>query len=204
MTISFWVGTVTVSTFSGLASHLTQFANSSNTTQQYSDKLSWLLNNGPAVSTQQKITKSHLWFEVLSMETWQSHSPEKKFSLQVRGSVTVDVFFKKIWWTQTCPFKGPLIPLFWTSDNVSYGFQSQSGQPYLHLVETYMMYILWDLPLLQHQPTSCWPVWWPVTFLHMHASAEVGCQTWLGDLQHSIHKSIFSFTLKWFCTVWMP
>ena len=29
----------------------------------------------------------------------------------------------------------PLIPLFWTSGDVSTGFQSQSGQPYLHLVE---------------------------------------------------------------------
>ena len=30
-------------------------------------------------------------------------------------------------------FVGPLVPLFWTSGNIS-GFQSQSGQPYLHLV----------------------------------------------------------------------
>ena len=29
---------------------------------------------------------------------------------------------------------GPLIPLFWTSGDVSSGFQSQSGQPYLCLV----------------------------------------------------------------------
>ena len=29
-------------------------------------------------------------------------------------------------------FVGPLIPLFWTSVDVSFGFQSQSGQPYLH------------------------------------------------------------------------
>ena len=28
---------------------------------------------------------------------------------------------------------GPLIPLFWTSSDVSSGFQSQSGQPYSHL-----------------------------------------------------------------------
>ena len=32
-------------------------------------------------------------------------------------------------------FVGPLIPLFWTSGGVSSGFQSQSGQPYSHLVE---------------------------------------------------------------------
>ena len=35
---------------------------------------------------------------------------------------------------------GPLIPVFWTSDDIS-GFQSQSGQPYSHLVEAYMLHI---------------------------------------------------------------
>ena len=36
---------------------------------------------------------------------------------------------------------GPLIPLFWTSGDVSSGFQNQSGQPYLHLAEAYMIYV---------------------------------------------------------------
>ena len=37
---------------------------------------------------------------------------------------------------------GPLIPLFWTSGDVSSGFQSQSGQLYSHsLAEGYMLYI---------------------------------------------------------------
>ena len=31
-----------------------------------------------------------------------------------------------------CPFLGPLVPLFWTSSDVSSGFQSQSGLPYSH------------------------------------------------------------------------
>ena len=35
-------------------------------------------------------------------------------------------FLKKILLV-TCPFVGPLIPLFWTSGGVSSGFQSQSG-----------------------------------------------------------------------------
>ena len=30
----------------------------------------------------------------------------------------------------TCPFLGPLVPLFWISGDVSSGFQSQSGLPY--------------------------------------------------------------------------
>ena len=34
---------------------------------------------------------------------------------------------------------GPLIPMFWTSGDVSSGFQSQSGQPFLHLAEVYML-----------------------------------------------------------------
>ena len=44
-------------------------------------------------------------------------------------------FFKKNL-VDTCPFIGPL---FWTSGDVSSGFQSQSGQSYLHLAEAYMM-----------------------------------------------------------------
>ena len=34
-----------------------------------------------------------------------------------------------------CPFVDPLAPLFWTSGDVSSGFQRQSGQPYSHSVE---------------------------------------------------------------------
>ena len=37
---------------------------------------------------------------------------------------------------------GPLILLFWTFGDVSSQFQSQSGQPYLHLAE---MYVSWCL-----------------------------------------------------------
>ena len=36
---------------------------------------------------------------------------------------------------------GPLILLFWTSGDVSSGFQSQSGQPYLRLAEAYVLYV---------------------------------------------------------------
>ena len=36
---------------------------------------------------------------------------------------------------------GPLIPPFWTSGDVLSGFQSQSGQPYLHLIEAYMLHV---------------------------------------------------------------
>ena len=35
-------------------------------------------------------------------------------------------FFKKFL-ADTCPFLGPLVPLFWISGDVSSGFQSQSG-----------------------------------------------------------------------------
>ena len=31
-----------------------------------------------------------------------------------------------------CSILGPLVPLFWISSDVSSGFQSQSGLPYLH------------------------------------------------------------------------
>ena len=51
-------------------------------------------------------------------------------------------FFKFL--VDTCHFMGPPIPLFWTFGDVSSGFQSHSGQPYLHLAEVYRMYIPWD------------------------------------------------------------
>ena len=38
-------------------------------------------------------------------------------------------------------FWGPLIPPFWTSSDIAFGFQSQSWQLYLHLAKAYMMYI---------------------------------------------------------------
>ena len=36
-------------------------------------------------------------------------------------------FFFESFWRDTCPFLGPLVPLFWISGDVSSGFQSQSG-----------------------------------------------------------------------------
>ena len=39
------------------------------------------------------------------------------------------------------PFVGPLIPLFWASGDVFSGFQSQSGQPYLHLSGAYVLHV---------------------------------------------------------------
>ena len=41
-------------------------------------------------------------------------------------------FFFLKFLADTCPFLGPLIPLFWISGDVSSGFQSQSGLPYSH------------------------------------------------------------------------
>ena len=38
-------------------------------------------------------------------------------------------------------FVEPLITLFWTSGDVSSGFQSQSGQPYSCLVEAYVLHV---------------------------------------------------------------
>ena len=37
------------------------------------------------------------------------------------------LFFFKMFLADTCPFWGPLVPLFWISGDVSSGFQSQSG-----------------------------------------------------------------------------
>ena len=45
-------------------------------------------------------------------------------------AVLESFFFKFL--ADTCPFLVPLVPLFWISGDISSGFQSQSGLPYLH------------------------------------------------------------------------
>ena len=78
------------------------------------------------------------------------------------------VFFKKFSEDMT-PFFGTLVPLFWTSGDVSSGFRSQSGQPYSHFTEAYMCNIPWDSPLVQHLPTSWQPAWQPSHLFHIWA-----------------------------------
>ena len=56
-------------------------------------------------------------------------------------------------------FVGTLIPLFWTSGDVSSGFQSKSGQLYSCLAETYELHVPWDFLLVWHLPTSWQPAW---------------------------------------------
>ena len=57
---------------------------------------------------------------------------------------------------------GPLIPLFWTSGDVSSGFQSHRGQPHSCLAYVpYVLYVLWDSPLVWHLLTSWWQAWQP-------------------------------------------
>ena len=50
----------------------------------------------------------------------------------------VSFSFLKFWSTSVLVV-GSLISLFWTSGDVSYEFQSHSGQPYSHLVAKYMI-----------------------------------------------------------------
>ena len=57
---------------------------------------------------------------------------------------------------------------------------------YSHLAEAYMMYIPWDLHLVQHLLTSWWSTWQPVAVPHIYVFAEIGCQIWLGDLPHAL------------------
>ena len=44
-----------------------------------------------------------------------------------RKPIETDNFFLKVFGGHTCPFWGPLVPLFWISGDVSSGVQSQSG-----------------------------------------------------------------------------
>ena len=77
----------------------------------------------------------------------------------------------KITLVDTRPFVGPMMPLFWTSGDISSGFQSQSGQIYLHFVEVYVMYISWDSSLVLHLLTSWQPTWLP-SCSHPHARIQ--------------------------------
>ena len=64
----------------------------------------------------------------------------KRFQNLIPKLVMFFLFLKHFWRTWVL-FVGPLIPLFWTSGDISSRFQSQSGQPYLHLAEVYMLYV---------------------------------------------------------------
>ena len=57
-------------------------------------------------------------------------------------------------------------------------FQRQSGQPYSHLAEVYMLHIPWDSPLVWHLLTSWWSVWQLSQSLpHTSKQALVGLKT---------------------------
>ena len=48
------------------------------------------------------------------------------------GMHTCHTFFKKYFWRTSVLFVRPLIPLFWTSDDLCAGFSSQGGSSCLH------------------------------------------------------------------------
>ena len=82
-------------------------------------------------------------------------------------------------------------PLFWTSGEVSSGFQSQSEKPYLHLAEAYMLHVPWNSPLLQHLPTSWQPAWLLSQFLP-HT-----CDPTLAGLKQEASYSIGKCSTDW-------
>ena len=85
----------------------------------------------------------------------------------ILGNTSPCLYLKKKFLADTCPFLGPLVPLFWISSDVSSGLQSGS---YLicFFAEVNVMYILQFTPLVLHSSIP----WHPVTTLH--ASAELG------------------------------
>ena len=115
---------------------------------------------------------------LMSGRRGETDAPNRSASVNRQGrssatraapDVSVLLFFEKIL-ADTCPFMGPLIPLFWTSDYVFSRCQSQSGQPYSHFLEMNMLHVAWDSPLVQHLPTSWWLTWQLVTASHMRVS----------------------------------
>ena len=73
------------------------------------------------------------------------------------------LFFKKKFCRTWVLFVGHWYPCFGllVMSDVSSGFQSQSGQPYLSLAEAYVLHVPWDSPLVQHLLTSWQPAWQP-------------------------------------------
>ena len=92
-----------------------------------------------------------------------------------RFFIHVELFFFFNFLLDTCPFFGPLIPLFWTSGDVSSGFQSQSGSALFELCGGVrdicsLRFTSGATPLTVYIASiaaGCFP--------HMHVSAEVGC-----------------------------
>ena len=93
----------------------------------------------------------HYWWPMWCMakcDVWPNmvHGDIFVFKHWSVGHYDLPSFFKNL--VDTCPFLRPLIPLYWTSGDVSSGFQSKIRQPFLHLAEAYVIYILWDSPLV--------------------------------------------------------
>ena len=105
---------------------------------------------------------------------------DQQLNLRPRYSSYITLFFE-IFGGHTCPFLGPLVPLFWISGNISSGFQIQSGFCIICIfVEVNVMYIPRDPPLTLHMLTSCWSATQLAT--SPHASAEVVLsRIWMGN-----------------------
>ena len=69
-----------------------------------------------------------------------------------RPWVAFTFFLKKVL------FVGPQAPLFWTSGDVSPGFQINVGSPHVQACHLHAMDLSYS-PLVWHLPTSWWPVW---------------------------------------------
>ena len=110
-------------------------------------------------------------------------SSENRKCIPFMSSFIIVVQIAKYWWSQqptiswgtffkkfladTCPFLGPLVPLFWISGDVSSGFQSQSG----FCLIPYFCWNLWCY--------TCWPHGGWRTAGHFPTCMCRG-RTWLG------------------------
>ena len=90
-------------------------------------------------------------------------------------------YFLKIFLGDTCPFMGLLIPLFWTSGDVSSGFQSQSGFCLIQACRRCMCYICSERFTSGATPANLLQsVWQPSCSLpHTCKQVLVGLKTWI-------------------------
>ena len=89
---------------------------------------------------------------------WQTFSQESRWPV-IYYSVLLIYFLQKLWNTLVL-FVGPLITLFWTSGDVSSGFQSQGGSLTCILHHLCKMGTS-DSPLVRHLLTAGRPAWQP-------------------------------------------
>ena len=106
----------------------------------------------------------------------------------------------------TCPFLGPLIPLFWISGDIFSWFESQSGFCLIcFFAEANVMHIPRDLSLVLHMPTSWWPVHsWSLPNMHVQRWDLLGFKQAITQTEYKCTTTVPAINLEWRNTIFYP